>query len=474
MSAAGRFVGRTTELSRLRAKLDRVSSPAVGTPGQAVLVRGRRRVGKSRLVEEFVDATGLPSMYFTALGNAPQADRDSFVEAITESSLPGAAVPGDLGIRPTTWDAAFALLRQALPTDTPSIVVMDEIPYLVAEDPAFEGALQKHFDRYLSRLPVLLLLIGSDIHMMEQLNTYGRPFYQRGTEMVVRPLTPRDVANVLDLPAADAFDAHLVTGGLPLMLTEWPRDGGLWDYLTQALNDPTSALLVSGERTLAAEFPTETNARTVLQAISDGERARQKISDATGIGSTNLSRPLDLLMSRGVVASETPLSTKTSKETRYRIDDPYLRFWLRFCRLSIPEIERGRGDLVLARVRRSWTAWRGRAVEPTIREALWRLPEALPEGTQVVGGWWPRANTPEVDLVGADRGPVAKRVTFVGSIKWRENLPFDDHDAADLAAHRAAVPGGRTAPMLAVSRSGSTVVDIPVIGPDQLITAWPK
>jgi hypothetical protein len=124
--------------------------------------------------------------------------------------------------------------------------VLDEMPYLVREDPGFEGTLQKLFDRTLSKLPVLLVLIGSDLAMMEALNTYGRPFYQRGTEMVVPPLNPAEVAEMLDAGAADAFDAYLVSGGLPLILDEWPRGAGLRDYLERAVTRPTSAMLVVG------------------------------------------------------------------------------------------------------------------------------------------------------------------------------------------------------------------------------------
>ncbi len=72
--------------------------------------------------------------------------------------------------------------------------------------------------------------------------------------MVIPPLSPADVATMLDLPAADAFDAHLVTGGLPLILDEWPSGASVINYLTEAVADPTSALLVSAERALAAEF----------------------------------------------------------------------------------------------------------------------------------------------------------------------------------------------------------------------------
>src|SRR5690606_19800396 len=117
------------------------------------------------------------------------------------------------------------------------------------------------------RRPVLLICIGSDLAMMEALNEYGRPFHQRGTEMVVPPLNPADVAEILALPAAEAFDAYLVSGGLPLILDEWPHGAAVMDYLAEAVADPMSALLVSGERALAAEFPADSQARVVLGAI---------------------------------------------------------------------------------------------------------------------------------------------------------------------------------------------------------------
>ena len=73
----------------------------------------------------------------------------------------------------------MTLLAGILPTDQPSMLVLDEMPYLVREDPGFEGTLQRLFDRTLSKLPVLLVLIGSDLAMMEALNTYGRPLRLR-------------------------------------------------------------------------------------------------------------------------------------------------------------------------------------------------------------------------------------------------------------------------------------------------------
>ncbi|MER7457559.1 DUF234 domain-containing protein [Micromonospora sp. NPDC126480] len=469
------FVGRTRELAVLDRMLQRVARGGrAGRPGRALLMRGRRRVGKSRLVEEFVDRAGVPHLFFTASAQPTvAADLALFAAAGGASSLPGAAL--FTGQRPGTWDAALTLLAAALPADRPSVVVLDEMPYLIATDPGFEGTLQKIFDRELSRRPVLLVCVGSDLAMMEALNDYGRPFHQRATEMVVPPLSPADVSEMLGLPAAEAIDAYLVTGGLPLILDEWPVGASLPEYLAGAVTDPTSALLVSGERALAAEFPPQSQPSLVLRAIGSGERTFSLIARATGgMPQASLARAVRLLADKRIVDVTVPLSTRPSRETRYAVADPYLRFWLSFLGPYLSEIERGRGDLTLARITSSWTSWRGRAVEPVVREALRRLPAGhLPEGTDVVGGYWTRSNDPEIDLVGADREPVARRVTFVGSVKWQEKRPFDTHDLRRLLVHRSRLPGADDdVPLVAVSRSGVAADGVRAVSPEDLLGAY--
>ncbi|TDC80408.1 ATP-binding protein [Streptomyces hainanensis] len=469
-----RFIGRQHELGVLRGVLDQVRAAmgAGGAPGQCVLIRGRRRVGKSSLVEEFLRQAEVPAVFYTAAGQSAEQELAELVEAVAGSTLPG----GELFVEeaPGQWNAAFRLLAEVLPDDAPSVVVMDEVPYLMNRVDAFEGMLQRAWDRQLSRKPVLLLLIGSDLSMMEALNDYARPFHQRGREMVVGPLNPADIADMLGLPPAAAFDAALVTGGLPLICREWGAGQGMWDFLRTSLESPVSALLVSAERSLAAEFPPQAMGREVLRAIGSGERTFTNIARAAGgIAHTTLSRATELLIEKGVVAAELPVSMRPSKERRYRVADPYLRFWLAFVEPHMAEIERMRGDLTLERIRERWTAWRGRAVEPLVREALARL---LPDGdlpaAPVIGGYWTRGNDVEIDLVGADREPVAKRLLFLGSIKWLERSPFDAHDLAALHRHRAALTDDPV-PLVAVSRSGVKCQGLTATyGPDELVAAW--
>ncbi|MGW0757224.1 ATP-binding protein [Streptomyces sp. NPDC002814] len=475
------FKGRAADLDLLSQQLGLVIEGAGGTRGQAVIMTGRRRVGKSRLVQEFCDRSGVPYVVFQATrGRNAVAERADFTAALAQSAaLPGAELVA--GLQAADWNQALRSLAIALPDDAPSIAVIDEVPWLVEQDAEFEGALQTVWDRHLSAKPVLLVLVGSDMSVMEALQSYGRPFFGRATKMTVQPLHLADVQAMTELEAADAVDALLITGGFPEIVQSWRPGLSRADFLRAAVNNPLSPLLVAGELSLLGEFPEASLSRAVLEAVGSGERTFSAIAAQAGgagaLPSGTLSPLLNTLQAKRVLAADLPLSGKAdTKNKRYRIADPYLRFWLAFLQRGIPLIERGRGDLALERIERSWTTWRGRAVEPVVRESLLRLlpDEHWPE-TEAVGGWWNRQNNPEVDLIGADREPVAGAVHFVGSIKWLESQPFGRREYDTLVRDMLAVPGaGPDTPLVAVSRSGVTD-DLPLAahwGPEDLVRAW--
>lgn len=173
-----RFVGREREILSLEGELRRVRMTAAGdAPGRCVLVRGRRRVGKSRLIEEFCGRAGVPYLFFTA-SQQGRGEVELFAGDVAQSNLPGREVFS--GVGPQTWDAALRLLAGAIDDGSPTVVVVDEFPYLVADDPTVEATFQKQWDRLLSKKPVLLVLVGSDLAMMAALNTHGRALFQRG------------------------------------------------------------------------------------------------------------------------------------------------------------------------------------------------------------------------------------------------------------------------------------------------------
>jgi uncharacterized protein len=284
---------------------------------------------------------------------------------------------------------------------------------------------------------------------------------------------------MLGLPPAAAIDAQLILGGFPQITQEWQPGMDMWDFLQEEISNPTSPLIVGGERILSAEFPEEVRAREVLTTIGgSGERTFTTIQRRAGIHETTLQRALEVLVEeKRMVLAERPLSSKPSRETHYTVADPYLRFWLRFVGPYMAEIERARGDLVVAKIRDEWTTYRGRAVEPLIRESIFRmLPDERFGDARYVGGYWTRKGDVEVDLVGAAKSTRPKRVALTGSIKWKERASFDGHDLGRLVVQRDKVPGtDEDTVLVAVSREGfderGRVVDV-TLGPDDLVEVW--
>ena len=477
------FIGRVTELAILRKRLARVVSSKSGT---AVAIRGRRQVGKSRLVQQFCNQSGVPYLFSTATKGASSAESiAAFCTDVKASSL---VADSELVPMPATgsWPDAFRMLATMLP-DTASIVVLDELPWLAEQDELFDGALQTAWDRLLGTRPVLLLLLGSDIHMMERLTAYDRPFFGRADTMVLTPLRPADTADALGLDGADAIDAHLVCGGLPGVLRSWPYGTPALRFLEQECSDPAAPLFSVPEAVLMAEFPSPDQSRRVLEAVGSGERTQANIAAVAGgrqgkLPSGSLSPLLRRLVEeKRVLTVEEPLSTRPGKPALYRIADSNLRLYLAMLRQAHEQARRGRSEVAFGLVQRRWTSWRGRAVEPLIRESveLALVAGELPwPAAEVVGGWWNRQFNPEVDLVGADRAPVARHVSFVGSIK-RLGTPFDTHDLTELTRAAAQVPGftpGATGGMV-VSLSGiarGLKLDPGTVswGPDDVIAAW--
>lgn len=461
------FVGREKFLGQL----DQALAGTRAGAGSFVWMRGRRRIGKSRLVEEFLDRQEVPHVFFQAPRGLHRDGLADFIDAAKASSLRAAEQFADL--RPETWRGALQLAARGATPEAPAVIVIDEFPYLCEADDGIEADFQHAWDRELESTPVLLICIGSDLSMMERLLEPRRPLHGRPTlQMVLPGLTPAEVGELADLVPADAIDAYLIVGGFPVLARQWSKGLGRKAFLSRQLVDSSQLLVINGERIVDSEFPHESLARPVLQAIGAGQRTYTGILEDTGLAKTSMDRALSELQAKGVVERISPVSVPPRKESHYIVSDPHLRFWLRFIGPYIPELDRGRPDLVLARIERDWQTFRGSSVEPVVRAELSRLMADGRFGQAAdVGSYWTRTGGVEIDLVGVDAVDRPRRIAFVGSIKWRENSPFDRRDAAHLAVQRAKLPGvSDDTLLLAVSRSGfsGSLVDFQLT-PDDLL-----
>ena len=468
------FWGRQRELARLRDELEQVRQSG---QGKMLSVRGRRQAGKSRLLTELVESAGVPYLFTTAIRNGALVQQFEQVATDLRSSrhpLPGLDVA--FASEPNSWADLFARLPLAL-GDEPAIVVLDEFPWATESDATLEGVLQQAWDRVIERLPVLLVLVGSDLAMMERLTQHDRALYGRAAEMTVSPLSPADVAEAIPgrRPALDLLDVFLVTGGYPRLVSAARRHRNAASFVRSELEDDQSALAVTGSRMLDAEFREELRARTVLEAIGSVEVGHATFSSAverlggddrtTG---TAVTRALPILAEdKRVVAIDLPVgAAPTSKLRRYRIVDPYLRFWFRYCAPHLTDMARGRSDLAIDRFVRDFPSWRGKAIEPVIQEAVSRLSRSDPQlsGLVTVGGWWNRTGDHEYDLVGAERNG---EVTVVGTVEWRARRAVTVEELSRLSEARSVVPRAGGAKRAIVCPAGARAG----VHPDVLLDA---
>jgi uncharacterized protein len=464
------FVGREVELAKLHDRLDEVRRSG---SGRMLALRGRRQIGKSRLVEEFIERSNVEAVFYTASRQSADGELRNFSEQIAASMTAGATVAaaGPIG----SWEAALTIAASDASAQHPIVLVIDELPFLIESEPAIEAIIQKQWDRRLEAQPVLLLLIGSDVSMMAALSDYGRPLYGRLTEMTIGPLSPAAIGDMLGLSPTAALDAYLAIGGFPRLAQIWHRGEDVWKFLRRELQNPESPLIVLGERSLSAEFPAELKARGALEAIGAGERVFTSILQRAKISNKTLETTLATLIEKGVIDKALPYSAQPRpKLSRYHVADLYLRFWLRFIRASIPALERGRGDIAYQHIRESWTSFAGHAIEPLVRTAVQALlPDERFGGAQFVGSFWNRDGSVEVDLVGGRDHTGSRQIDFVGSIKWRNEGQLDRSDLSRLIQHRALIPGATDDTLLVgVSRSGFSVNGLDVrLSPEDILAA---
>jgi AAA+ ATPase superfamily predicted ATPase len=475
------FFGRERELALLD---DELRIAAASGAGRLVAIRGRRQVGKSRLIEHFAERSGVPYGVVAGMKGTPvDVQMRRAAETLGSSTRPMHLLDAVTVAPPGSWYDLLSRLQSVL-DDAPAILVIDEFPWANETSPGLDGLLQSLWDLAFSRRPVLLLLIGSDEAMMDRLFEHDRPLFGRlDGNLVVEPFNPAETAVALggSRSAVQVFDAQLVSGGFPELVAHARRFKSVAALVEDALSRPHTLLADVAQINLAGELADGTNARLVLEAVGADEIGVANFSRiASDLGGgiaakTAVSRATDVLAdTKRILAVDIPAGDKGSRLKRYRIADPYLRFWYRFIEPHLRNIEVGRSDLALTAFARSWDTWRGQAIEPIVRAAVLRLAPELDapfDSIESVGGWWDRRGEHEYDIVGSSRGrtPVA-----IGSIKWRERATFGATDLAALAGGRAVIPRAAAAGLIAVAPHGTAAgieADL-VLDAADLLGAW--
>lgn len=481
MSMPSKFYGRARELRQLREQLELTQSTH---SARLVAIRGRRQVGKSTLVERFAESAGVPYATFTGLKGTPEGIQVArALESAASSKHP---LPGPIGLDQATpvssWVQLFAFVRFSF-GDGPALVVFDEFPWMDETSPGLDGLLKGMLDTDLKRLPVLVILVGSDEAMMEQLFEHDRPLFGKADlQIQLEPFNPAETAEALggERRAMENFDAYLVTGGFPGLLDEASRTSSTREFVRRSLVQKNSALVDQAQIRLAGELADSSTGELVLRTIGADEIGVVNFSRIAGelgggiTAQTTVTRATDLLTEKGLVAVEYPGGKRNSRLKRYRIADSYLRFWFRFVDPYLRQIEVDRTDVAIKAFEAGFDTWRGKAIGPIAREGFLRLVARLGvpfESIVSVDGWWDRRGRDEFDLIGSTR---QGDVDAVGTVKWRERRKIDEHEFAETAEARSVVKSASTARVVAVCPAGvkqGVSFDL-ALDADELLSAW--
>lgn len=399
------LVDRAQELERLREAIDR--------PPQLVVLRGRRRIGKSfLLVHALARRRGV---FFQADEQPERAHLDLLAAEVARLIGPRA------GLRFGSWEEALGTLGE-LAREQPLAVVLDEFQWMVASQPALDSILQRHWDRWQrDGTPLTLILSGSALALMEGLLEPGAPLYGRADyRPLLGALDYRDAAALgpARASAEQRLRRYAVLGGTP-QYQVWAGRGGLAETIAARILNKGESLYEEPLHLLREEQEIRDPATyfAVVRAIAAGRTRLGEISSATGIGTPSLTKMLARLEALGYVAARAPLSPTgpERKRSSYRLVDPFFRFWFRFVFPNRSLLERGRVREVLNVVERDLDTFMGLAFEDCCREWLGRYAGAARFGApQQLGSWWSRDGQVEVDVAGASRG----RYELLGSCKW--------------------------------------------------------
>lgn len=423
------FVNRTQEL----AELERWWNAPGGRLG---LVWGRRRVGKTALIERFADERR--TVFHTAAGR-PVADELKLLARAASQAV-------DLGTRDVEarpfadWDDALDTLAAAAARER-LLLVIDEFPELVGASPELPGVLRAFWDRARERTKLRVLLCGSAVRTMHAMQEERAPLYGRfDLSLLLHPFRPHEAAEMLPrLSPPDQALVWGVVGGIPLYLSWWDQNASVRSNLLRLACTPGGRLLDEGQFVLASEGDLGDLGELVLRAIAAGRTRHSQIEQAVR---AEPGRVLERLVELRLVERLTPVTERGTRTRRrsYRIADNFLAFWLGLLDRHRSAIGRGLGRQVAPVLVRELDDHMGDRWEAAFRDHLVRLAAAGELGPEIVdiGPWWRDSPPVEIDAVAlAGR---QREAVLVGEAKWsrrvdaRRLLPALERKAEALPA----------------------------------------
>lgn len=361
-----RFIDRESEMNTLENEYAR--------PGSSlVILYGRRRVGKTSLISEFIRNKN--ALFFLASEEPEIQNRNAFREKaadfIRNDLLRNASV--------SSWDVIFKAIIDT-PFEQKPIIVMDEFQYIGKSNPAFPSIFQRIWEEQLKNKSVMVILCGSLISMMKsQTLNYDSPLYGRRTAQIRLKQIPFKYYRQF-FPGTDEnhlIEMYAVTGGVPKYIELFRENDDIYDAIERNILDPSSYLYDEPHFLLQQEVSEIGNYFSLIKAIAAGNTKLSAISTVLETKATSLTKYLKTLIDLDILEREVPITEdnpEKSKKGLYKIKDNYLRFWFAFIYPNLSFIESGNGDIVMSKIRKGFIRHHAAFVyEDVCREKMWEL-----------------------------------------------------------------------------------------------------
>ncbi|MBQ3760507.1 MAG: ATP-binding protein [Clostridia bacterium] len=314
-----KFFGRESELKRIRALIDR---PELA----AVLIYGRRRVGKSELIRQSLRESNTRSIYYECRQTAQMSNVASLTELICEAfGLP----PLRFGGMEECLDYLF---RAA--SDRSLVLVLDEYPYLRESVPGLDSVLQALIDRYGRSSHLKLILCGSFTDVMKSLLANDNPLYGRiDLTIDLKPMDYLESALFYpDFSAEDKVRLFSVFGGIPYYNRLIDGAASVRENIAALIASPGARLENEVSMFLRSEISKITNANEVFETLAKGySRFNDILSQSHVSSSPTLADVLDKLTRMELVEKQTPINDETNrKKGGYYISDQLSGFFYRY------------------------------------------------------------------------------------------------------------------------------------------------
>ena len=407
---------------------------------QMAVVYGRRRVGKTTLIDAF--AADKPTLFFTAQQRSSLQNLVQFSRAVYAFF----GMPADVGAFPD-WASAFSFVADAAQerAGSPFVLVFDEFPYAAETEPSLPSALQIAIDHEFRDVNMSLILCGSNEGFMES-EVLGRksPLYGRRTmQLKVKPFDCFDAALMLPGLSAEQHIAYYATfGGTPYYLAQIDSGGTYEENVSNLMFDTSGILYEEPLMLLRQELREPALYNSILDAVGSGETVSKRIAERAGVNPNSMSKYLKTLIDLGILEKEVPFGENpaTSRKAAYRLADPFFAYWYAFVSKNVGAIEAGAGAAAACRTAfgQALSTYVGKQFEAVCLQ--WVIREnargRLPFLASSFGHWWgtdPRKKAEtDIDVAAADK---ESKSILLGECKWRND--FNEAAAIQALEYRA-------------------------------------